>query len=230
MSKSVSVSDWVRGVSVVAVMVALCGNANAAVVAAELDAFAGTTLVTFEEVSAGTSLADQYASVGVADFNATVAGAPGFAQVHSAASFMLPGAMSGGQIGLMGASIQFAAGVDRVGVWLYKNNGQQYLTALDAAQNVLFSVGSNTGSADSDHFDFVGIASDTRNIRYAVISNKDLALTSSWSVGGATSIYDNLMFTPVVAVPEPGTWLSLSLGLAAMGLFRAVAATRRRRE
>ena len=212
-----------RAVAALALLAAAAA-AGAATVAAEQSAFAGTTLIGFDELAAGTTLNTQYAALGIVDFNASVSGAQANAMTQNADTFLLPGAVSGTHIAYGGASISFAAGVDRVGVWLYKGNGQHYLTALDAAQNVLLTVAADLGSPDSEFYDFVGIASDAKNIRYVVISNKNLSADPVWDVNGMTTFYDDLRFTPIAAVPEPQTWVLMLSSLALIG----VAVQRRR--
>lgn len=212
-------SRLLRSLCTLVAGLAAAAAAQGAVIAVELSAFAGTTLVSFDEVAAGTSLTTQYQSVGVTNFNAEVLGASGTPKAQNFNMFLLPGSVSGNQLGSMGATIEFAAGVDRVGVWLYKHNGQQYLTALDASQNVLLSVADNAGSADSPYFDFVGIRSDSKNIRYVVISNKDLSVNPQWNVDGYATFFDDLQFTPITAVPEPTTWLLMLVSLVLMGLI-----------
>lgn len=193
------------------------GAAQAAVVEAELSDFGGATLISFDEVAFGSSLSTQYAAQGISNFDAQVLGAQGFAKTQHHAMFLLPGALSGKSVGFMGASIEFAGGVDRVGVWLYKHNGAQFLSALDASQNVLQTVSADAASTDSSFFDFVGLRSDSRDIRYVVIANKDLSLDADWNVTGPTTFFDDLVYSPVVAVPEPQTWMLLMLCLALMG-------------
>ncbi len=72
---------------------------------------------------------------------------------------------------------------DRVGAWKYKNNGQQYLTALDANQNVLLTVAQNASSTDSTFYDFVGI-------KYIAITNDGLSVDPNWGVSGPTTFFD----------------------------------------
>jgi hypothetical protein len=196
---------------------ACAGMAQAVVVEAGLADFGGATLITFDEVAAGSTLSTQYAAQGIVDFDATVLGERGYAKTLHHAMFLLPGAVSGQRVGFMGASIEFAAGVDRVGVWLYKHNGAQFLTALDAGQNVLQTVAADAASTDSPFYDFVGLRSDARDIRYVVIANKDLALDAAWDIDGQASFYDDLVYSPITAVPEPQTWMLLLLCLALMG-------------
>jgi hypothetical protein len=198
------------------------GAVNAATAPAGLASFGGTTVVSFDEAIVGWSLTTQYVGVGILDFDATVLGTQGSAAALDHAMFGLDGAISGTKIGFMGASIRFAADVDRVGVWLYQGNGMQYLSALDADQNVLLTLSAADALEQHASFGFVGMQSDARDIRYVVISNKDLAVDPNWSPTGYTSFYDDLMFTPisaVPAVPEPQTWLMLAMCLALMGLI-----------
>lgn len=195
---------------------------QAAVIAVEQPAFSGTTLLSFDDVAAGTSLTSQYSASGVVSFTAPVLGASGSPMAMDFNMFMLPGAVSGSQLVSMGASIEFAGDVDRVGAWLYKDNGQHYLSALDASQNVLLTVAASAASGDSAHFDFVGIQSDSRNIRYVVISNKDLSVSPQWDLNGYNTFFDDLMFSsPITAsitpVPEPQTWLLMLVSLALIG-------------
>lgn len=205
------------------VLAVLCfvsvGAVHAAIAPAGLASFGGTTVVTFDEPIDGWSLSTQYVGVGILDFDATVLGAQGSAAALDHSMFGLDAAISGTKIGFMGASIRFAAGVDRVGVWLYQGNGTQYLSALDADQNVLLTLPADAATSQLSSFGFVGMQSDTRDIRYVVISNKDLAADPQWSPTGYTSFYDDLMFTPIAAVPEPQTWLMLAMCLALMGLI-----------
>jgi hypothetical protein len=207
--------------------------AGAAIVAAEQGAFGGTTLIDFESVAAGTPLADQYAGQGIASFDAVVRGAQGNATVQSPLMFLVPGAVSGEHVGYVAASIEFTGGVDRVGVWLYKGNGPQYLSLLDADQNVLFSAAQNPLSTDSAFYDFVGAVSDGKDIRYVVLSNKDLSASADWDTGGLSTFYDDLVFSPIVPaapVPEPETNALMLAGLAVLGVMlrrRRVAAGRR---
>lgn len=79
---------------------------------------------------------------------------------------------------------------DRVGAWRYKNNGQQYLTALDANQNVLLTVAQNASSTDSTFYDFVGIKSDAFDIKYIAITNDGLSVDPNWGVSGPTTFFD----------------------------------------
>lgn len=194
------------------------GQVRAATVSASVGEFGGTTVITFDEPIAGWSLNTQYAPVGVLDFNAPVRGAQGSAMAAPHGWFGLPQAVSGERVGFMGASLAFAGGVDRVGVWLYKGNGTQYLNVLDAQQQVLGSLAVDVASTDSAGFDFVGLRSDRRDIRYVVISNEDLSAQPAWSGTGYAAFYDDLMFTPITAVPEPATWAMLALCLGLMGV------------
>jgi hypothetical protein len=194
------------------------GAAQAAIVAAEHGAFAGTTHISFDDIAVGSMLGTQYAALGVADFNASVLGSQANARTQNAGLFLLPGTVSGADMAYGGASIAFTGGVDHVGVWLYKGNGQHYLTALDGAQNVLLTVAEDLASSDSAFYDFVGVASDTKNIRYVVISNKNLSDDPTWDVNGMTTFYDDLVFSPIAAVPEPQTWVLMLLSLALVGI------------
>lgn len=201
---------------------AASATVQAAAIAVELPAFSGTTLLSFDDVAAGTSLTTQYSPSGIASFAAPVLGTSGSPMVMDFNMFLLPGTVSGGQLVSMGASIEFAGDVDRVGAWLYKGNGQHYLSALDASQNVLLTVAASAASGDSEHFDFVGIQSDSRNIRYVVISNKDLSANPQWDLNGHNTFFDDLMFSPpitasITAVPEPKTWVLMLLSLALIG-------------
>jgi len=144
-------------------------------------------------------------------------GAHGFAQVHDHATFLLPAAHSGTQVGTLGASLQFAGDVDRVGVWLYTHNGTQYLNVLDAQQHVLGSLAADPRRADASFFDFVGLRSDSHDIRYVVIANKDLSADPHWDVGGLTTFYDDLMFFAPSTVPEPQAAALLLAGLLLVG-------------
>jgi hypothetical protein len=204
--------------------VAGAGPVHATVTPAGLAQFGGSTVVTFEEPIEGWGLNTQYIGVGILDFDAPVLGAQGSAAALDHAMFGLAGTVSGDKIGFMAASIQFAAGVDRVGVWLYQGNGTQYLTALDADQNVLLSLSGDDALDRTSFYGFVGMHSDARDIRYLVISNKDLSVDPQWTATGYTAFYDDLMFSPIAAVPEPQTWVLMMVCLALMGL-----AVRRRR-
>lgn len=193
-------------------------TADAAVIAVEQPAFSGATLLSFDEVAAGTSLTTQYESVGITSFTAPVLGTSGTPMAMNFNMFLLPGSVSGSQLVSMGATIEFAGDVDRVGAWLYKANGQHYLTALDASQNVLLTVAASAASTDSAYFDFVGIQSDSRNIRYVVIANKDLSANPQWDLNGHNTFFDDLTFSPpVTPVPEPQTWLLMLVSLALIG-------------
>jgi hypothetical protein len=119
-----------------------------------------------------------------------------------------------------GASIQFAAGVDRVGAWIFKSNGRQYLTALDANMNVLLTVAHNSLSTDSANYDFVGIASSGANIAYVVIANDDLSVNSNWNIGGFTTFFDDLTFGAQQEIPEPASATLLGLGLLGLAAAR----------
>lgn len=204
---------------------ACAGAVQAVVVSAEASDFGGATVLGFDDVASGTSLTTQYAAQGVADFNASVLGAQGSAKALDHETLWLPATVSGQNLGYMNATIEFAGGVDRVGAWLYKYNGTQFLTALDAAQNVLMSVSVDVSSSDSSFFDFVGVRSSAKDIRYVVIGNNDLSQQSlAWNVSGHAAFYDNLSFSPIPAVPEPQTWVLMLLCLALIG-----ATVRRRR-
>jgi hypothetical protein len=214
-----SLARIVRRLAAGLAVLAFAGASQAVVVAADSSSFGGTTVITFDEPGLGWVLKDQFVGLGIVDFDAAVLGSHGNAMTLPYEMFGLSGAVSGQQVGLMGATIEFAAGIDRVGVWLYKGNGAQYLTALDAQQNVLLSLGADAGSGDSPYYDFVGMQSDARDIRFVVISNKDLAADSRWSTSGHAAFYDNLMFSPIAAVPEPQTWVLMLLCLALMGVI-----------
>jgi hypothetical protein len=82
---------------------------------------------------------------------------------------------------------------------------------------VLLTVGADAGSADSEFYDFVGIRSASRDIRFVVISNKNLSLDANWDPTGLTPFYDDLMFTPIPAVPEPQTWVLMLASLVLVG-------------
>lgn len=191
-------------------------GARAAAAAVEQPAFAGDTVVSFDDVVAGTLLDTHYAGLGIADFNATVHGASGHSRVQPAAMYLLDGSISGTQVAADGASIEFTSTVGRVGAWLYKGNGQQYLSVLDASQNVLFTVAADATSQDSPFYDFVGIASDSNDIKFAVISNKNLWADPQWDIAGPTTFFDDFTFAPVTAVPEPGTYSMILASLVMM--------------
>jgi len=194
--------------------------AQAGVVAAEQDAFKNSTVIDFDELSDNTSLNTQYAAQGVADFNAQVLNQHGFARTSSS---LVP-AFSGSQLVYFGGSIQLGQAVDRVGAWIFKTNGMQYLSALDAAQNVLMSVAVDANSADSMLYDFVGIKSDAADIAYVVLTNSDLSQDPNWDIAGPTTFFDDFTFggtDETVAVPEPASMSLLGMGLLALAGLRS---------
>lgn len=193
---------------------AFAATVQAAVVSAAASEFTGATVIDFDDVASFSTLTTQYRAQGINDFNASVLGSQGFAMALDHAMLGLPSSVSGQNVAYMGATIEFAGGVDRVGAWLYNRNGAQYLTALDAAQNVLLTVSAGAGSAP---FEFVGVRSDARDIRYVVIGNKNLSQSLDWNVDGHAAFYDNLSFSPIPAVPEPQTWLLMLFCLALIG-------------
>ena len=219
-----SLFSWARRLVAVTLLIGGASSVHAAVTAAGLAQFGGSTVVTFEEPIQGWALNTQYVGMGILDFDAPVLGAQGSAAALDYAMFGLGGAVSGDKVGFMAASIRFAADVDRVGVWLYQGNGTQYLTALDADQNVLLTLSGDAPLERTSFYGFVGMKSDVRDIRYVVISNKDLSADPQWTATGYTAFYDDLMFSPIAAVPEPQTWVLMVVCLALMGL-----AVRRRR-
>jgi len=194
--------------------------AQAGIVAAEQNAFKNATVIDFDELADNTQLTTQYAAQGVADFNAQVLNQYGYARTSSS---MVP-AFSGSQHVYFGGSIQFGQAVDRVGAWLFKTNGMQYLSALDAAQNVLMTVAVDANSADSMYYDFVGIKSDAANIAYVVLTNSDLSQDPNWDIAGPTTFFDNFSFggsDETVAVPEPASMSLLGMGLLALAGLRS---------
>jgi hypothetical protein len=102
---------------------------------------------------------------------------------------------------------------------IYRFNGEQFLTALDAAQNVLLTVALDSSSSDSATHDFVGIQSDTANIRYVVIANDNLSVDPNWGVGGLTTFFDDFTFE-AIAAPEPSALALLGLGLLGLAAVR----------
>lgn len=194
--------------------------AHAGVVAVEQAAFKNATVIDFDDLSDNTSLTTQYAAQGVADFNAEVLNQYAYARTSSS---LVP-AFSGSQSVYFGGSIQLGQAVDRVGAWLFKSNNMQYLSALDASQNVLMTVAVNANSADSMLYDFVGIKSDAANIAYVVITNSDLSQDPNWDIAGPTTFFDDFTFggtDETVAVPEPASMGLLGLGLLALAGLRS---------
>ncbi len=89
------------------------------------------------------------------------------------------------------------------------------VTFYDASGSVLALNGFIPAPSGAPGYQFVGFVSDSANIKRVVFDEFD------GSAADDHVAYDSIVFSP--AVPEPGTWVLMALGLVALGT-----ATRRR--
>jgi PEP-CTERM motif len=191
--------------ALVGVLAAAAFSANAGVAYTNVGLSASDTTLTFDEIilAPGTILTNQYAAYGI-----TFDGA-----IYNSQGTAFPPATSGNQVGNFSPitspwSIFFSSDVGEAAFGIATNPNT---TTIEVLLNGIV-VGSGVGSTDFDGTDFFQITGLTFD---------EIRLSTS---GDQLALIDNLQFTAVSTVPEPG-----SLALGSLALLGVVAALRRRR-
>ena len=198
--------------------------------------------ITFDDLAAGTTLANQYASQGVT-FSAnafTGAGSSGSGQPWATNTDMTIVSITGGstEVGALGTPALASGNVlHRYNGWLAEDGDPSFWinfsTPVSSVSLTVAGLGGNLYAPDTRVFVYDGntlLTTLTAALPNASVGQLDLSFAAAniTRVAVAPGSYndwvavDNLVFAPV---PEPGTYGLMALGLGAVGL----AALRRRR-
>ena len=194
----------------------------------EIGAFTSPTIIDFDTGrSTHETLDTQYLGLGVDFFGYGEAFTPGSTwsaricrEWHTQTS---PCDVGGGA-----QVLEFVQPQLRAGAYVAKFNGQHYLHAFDAAQNLVLTRAVQSGSNDDPNYDFLGVEY-APGIKYLAFSDDNLGGGGAWSGSGLTTYWDTLYFESGQdnIIPEPTALLFFGTGL--VGVVGYVARRRTRR-